>query len=692
MLRRVALVAPFALAPLAASAAPPAVHPASGAPEGSSPASEAPSASSSGVPAAAAPTVRVEGSRRATRDPTLASYVLRGDELRAPGADAAELVARAPGVQVARSGASPDLATASLRGATSAQTPVYLAGIRLNDELTGVADLSVIPVSLLDRVEVYRGAVPAFADRSGIGGAVFFEPRLATRAGAELTLGGGSYGEFIAQGGVHAGGARARASTYLRASYSQNDYPVRDDRGTVTVPGDDRVFARPNAQASSLELLHVSRYELGAGAQLTAVASLLTRQQGVTGLGALPAAEARAALTRGLVGVAARLPHRLGLTEVTTSVAWSEQRLLDPRYELSLLAAEVHSAAARLAQGARVSFRLGEAARLDVRAVGESELLGVARDGATTLRAHRWVGRLAADGAVRPLSWLELVAVAALDCHHTSASGVADASTTIPRDGVLSAGCGVLEPTGRVGARADVGPASLVLNVSRAVRVPTLGELFGTSVIVRGNPQLAREEAWSADLGARLGGAFGPVEGELDVYAFARFSSGLVAWQRSSLGAVRPYNVGAARALGVEASGTLRALGVLEASLSATLLDPRDVSAARLTSSDLLPYLAPLVLAPSLTAHGSPFASVLVGDLRASTRLLYRSARVADPAGLVRLAEQASWDVEASAELFARTVTLRAAARNLLDFPQEDVVGYPLAGRTFHLSAEGAWR
>ena len=59
---------------------------------------------------------------------------------------------------------------------TAAETPVYLAGVRINDDVAGAADLSTLPLWLIDRVEIYRGNAPLEADRFGIGGAIFFEP------------------------------------------------------------------------------------------------------------------------------------------------------------------------------------------------------------------------------------------------------------------------------------------------------------------------------------------------------------------------------------------------------------------------------------------------------------------------------------------------------------------------------------
>src|SRR6187551_3585763 len=107
-------------------------------------------------------------STRPAREPTLAATRVDPRELSRPGANAAAVLSRVPGVQVSETGGASDLSTASVRGATSAQTPVYLAGVRLNDDVTGTADLSLVPLWMIQRVEIYRSAAPPEADRMGI--------------------------------------------------------------------------------------------------------------------------------------------------------------------------------------------------------------------------------------------------------------------------------------------------------------------------------------------------------------------------------------------------------------------------------------------------------------------------------------------------------------------------------------------
>lgn len=623
------------------------------------------------------------------RDASAAVAVLRGDALDRPGTSAAELVADSPGTQIRRTGADSDLATASLRGASAAQTPVYLAGVRLNDDVGGTADLSTIPLWMLHRVEVFRGSAPVAGDRLGLGGAIFFEPRLPR--GPELRAGQlvgthGARGSWLSGG---TGDDRAAALVALRHDRAANDYSYLDDAGTRFEPSDDRRRARGNADHRTVDLWALGRYRLGPRGRLSLVYNAFSREQGVTGLSVLPATQSRARVRRELVALSTTVPcaedeARRGGSgchlELVTTATTADSQLLDPARELALGTTALYTAGRRWAETVRIRFSLGTAATLVVAGEQSVETLAVRRrhevGDAFATSARRSVTRPAASFTLHPdplLDWLGLVA---LECHSTSGSGT-------------HAPCGTLEPVARTGLRVSPSRAlELLANLGRTVRVPTLGEQYGVAPLVRGNAELRPETGSNLDVGLRLrgGGQRARFEGEVEAFAFRRRVQDLITY-RQSFRQLVPFNLGAARIAGLELSGELRWRRALRLTTTATLQDARDRSAARSLANDQLPLQSRLVLVQSVETAVHPGSAWLDrGTLGARVR--HRSSSYQDPAGLIVIPAQTTLDLDATARLLAGRLTLRAALENLWNATERDVLGLALPGRTASLSAE----
>jgi vitamin B12 transporter len=617
-------------------------------------------------------------STRPARDRTLAATRVDPSELSRPGANAAAVLSRVPGVQVSETGGAADLSTASVRGATSAQTPVYLAGIRLNDDLTGTADLSLIPLWMLGRAEVYRGNAPADADRLGIGGAIYFEPRLPRRnrllAGAQV----GSFGQRALWLGAEVARGGDAALIAFRTASAQNDYSYLDSGGTSS-PSDDRVRARPNADTSERDAWAIGRSSLGRrGARLMTVFNAFQREQGVTGLAAVPALAARSAVARLLAGLTTHVPCSAdGSCELvlTSQAITSRTRLTDPGHELGLLTERLDTSGTRFAEGARL-WLSGRVFRALLGANLELEQL--AQDGATTLRATRDTGsaRLALFASLP--HELELSSLAVVTCDKTDG----------PQQ---SQGCAALRPEGRLGVRKKWGSFELRSNLSRYARVPTLGELYGISAAVRGSSALVPEQGIAWDWGARWEALLGPVWAYLDVFGFARRVTDLIAYRRSSLGAVQPYNVGSARVLGAEFEAGAQLADHARASLAVTVLDPRDTTASRNLTNDLIPHQSRFVSSLYLEGFLEPKAGA-VGRAGLDARLSHKSSRLADPAGLIVLPASTTLDLGATLR-FGREhpLSVRAALDDVFDARHFDFIGYPVPGRSFYCSAEASW-
>src|SRR5204863_2899605 len=129
----------------------------------------------------------------------------------------------------------------------------------------------------------------------------------------------------------------------------------------------------------------------------------------------------------------------------------------------------------------------------------------------------------------------------AIDCHDT---GDAHLST-----------CGTASPEGRLGARLRDRGFELYASAGRYARLPTLSELHGSSLLVRGNPMLRAESGNTIELGARF--AYAPAGQPivwLDTAAFGRWTTDLVTYVRTAQGFLHPLNRDQNRTLGGEIS------------------------------------------------------------------------------------------------------------------------------------------
>jgi iron complex outermembrane receptor protein len=624
--------------------------------------------------------VTVHGSLapRATLDSTAASSSVSGEALRAPGTTSADVLGRLPGVQVARTGSASDLATAAIRGATSAQTPVYLAGVRLNDDVTGTADLSTLPLFLVERVDVYRGNSPIDADRLGIGGAVLFEPRLPRKneLGGGFTV--GSFGErsgFVT-GGV--GGPKAASLVAFGREGADNDFSFSGSNGVRGV--------RTNADYTATSAWALGRFRPSPGVRIVTVVHGYDREQGSPGLALVPDELARTESRRFLGAVTAHFPcsaRREGEAEArctvdaATSLLRASSTISDPLLEV-VPSRFVSTEGDRVEENARLTYALNGAWRFSAGTVLAREHIRVGSEGAEGTDAVRFSVRPALVAALRPAEWTELDAVGSAEDHETTGSGGASASHTF-------------EPGGRVGVRQRItNDLEMRANLGHYGRAATLGELHGVSASVHGNRALVPERGDTLDAGIRWTFSHAPLRFDVDLFGFARRASELIAYRQSGPSAVAPYNVGSARVLGVESALGVEVFRHLRDTLALTLSDPRDTTADRGERNDILPYRSRLVAVNStelFTEEGIPALHLSRAVL--GVRLTHRASKYADSAGLIVIDEQTVVDVEAALGFLGRALAARVALRNAFAAREFDAIGLPLPGRSVHFSLEG---
>ena len=127
----------------------------------------------------------------------------------------ADVLARLPGIEIARNGGVGNATSVFIRGAESRFTAVYIDGVRIDSQSTGGAPWEAIPLAQIDRIEVLRGPAAAVYGSDAIGGVIQLftrrgEGRLAPYAG----IGFGSYGLRRAEAGVSGAAGEGGAFDY----------------------------------------------------------------------------------------------------------------------------------------------------------------------------------------------------------------------------------------------------------------------------------------------------------------------------------------------------------------------------------------------------------------------------------------------------------------------------------------------
>jgi outer membrane receptor protein involved in Fe transport len=116
------------------------------------------------------------------------------DDVKGEHKELADLLDQIPGVYVRRQSGSGHYTTASIRGGAPSQVNIYVDGVPMNLANETAADISTLPISNVERVEVYRGVTPARFSGAPVGGAINIVTKKPDVFSGALSAGGRSLG------------------------------------------------------------------------------------------------------------------------------------------------------------------------------------------------------------------------------------------------------------------------------------------------------------------------------------------------------------------------------------------------------------------------------------------------------------------------------------------------------------------
>lgn len=667
------------------------------------------------------------------RSPGLATVIDLEHEAGARSSDGlGEVLGRAPAATVRSFGGLGQFASVSIRGSSAQQVQVFYEGVPMGDVSGGLSNLADLPLDGLERVEIYRGFVPATFGGATIGGAVNLAgPGVVDRVRGRGSIGVGSFAARELQASV-AAPIREGVSVGARVGYAaaEGAFAFYDTNGTPTFTGDDGPTRRANNDyarlAAQLRFDGASRRWRWSAQQFA-----WHKDQGVPGPAQAQAQSARLVTTS--FRTMGRVSRRSfggpgGRLDWATSLGFERRSFADPRSELGVGlddqrtdTLDLYTAPALRLPAWRNAFVSAQsdlrvaALRIDERGPADND---AARSGDSTRRRAQVGLSLSLEQFLNDRR-VQLVPVLRFDAL-VNRFAVPEGEGEFDEQGADTTQL-ALSP--RLGLRAKlVEGLSLRMSGGRYFRPPTLLELFGDRGFARGREDLRAESGLSMDFGFVFDRAFGgPAEGSDEalelanpdaqrwrIYAqagaFAVFSRDLIAWVQA--GPIqRPENFEGARALGTELSAqitTPHRWVVLQANY--TFVDTVNFSRASSQNGQPLPgrprheLFARLSGGPQLRGRGGHTWAP-----RAFVTADYIAQSFLDPSGRLELPPRSLAGLGAELEI-DRRVHLAAELRNLFDrtvvawrppiagesavpVPMSDFIGYPLPGRSLWLRA-----
>ncbi len=171
-----------------------------------------------------------------------------------------EVLNRVPGVRIRQEGGLGSNATVAINGIGGKQVKFFLDGIPLESYGSGLG-LNVLPVGLLDRIDIYRGVTPIELGADALGGAIAIQTRKDLTTYADASYEGSSFNTHkVALSGRYAP-AKSGFFAGLNGYYSQsaNNYRVNVDVPNSVGTPEPQTVRRFHDQFSS----YLIRSELG---------------------------------------------------------------------------------------------------------------------------------------------------------------------------------------------------------------------------------------------------------------------------------------------------------------------------------------------------------------------------------------------------------------------------------------------
>jgi len=195
----------------------------------------------------------------------------------------ADILSYETGVQSRQSGGFGTFSQVTVRGASAAQTGVYLDGVLLNSGGNAVVDLSMLELLTIDSVDVYRGVTPMQLGGGSIGGAVNLKTSsvLEAQSSTVALVGVGSFNSQRTQLLHRSSHGQLDVVGAFSVQQSDNDYPFLDNNGSPLNPDDDVRELRNNADVRKVSTMGKTGFQWSSQARSDLLLQTTRRDLGI---------------------------------------------------------------------------------------------------------------------------------------------------------------------------------------------------------------------------------------------------------------------------------------------------------------------------------------------------------------------------------------------------------------------------
>lgn len=601
--------------------------------------------------------------------------------------DAASLVEPLPGVHVRRLGADDSFATLSIRGSTSTQVAIFLAGVPLSGGADPTLDLATLPLWPGARATVHRTFAPAALGRGSLGGTLAIDPPSPrSKEGTEVWAAAGSYDALRLRIGDVRKVGEVRFATGLSASRSDDDFTYFSQSDHHDV---ERINAG-HAAVAGLESVAMPIPLEGTDGALTITWLAQARRQELPGSIQQTTPFQRLDFSRFVQALEVTLPAGTGAIGAR---AWARREgfhLHDsPDPSIRSIGQPYSTDDSIVAVGGSTGWkgRPLEPLMLEVRVDGSGERFA----------PGTWLGQISPPNATRTNAGLAADATMLAGPAILSASARGDAWVDVSANsGGAPKNDTFYRPTGHVGAEVPAGPIVLAAHSGFVTRPASFVERYGNRGGFVSSPDLKPETAFTTDAGARTSQRIGPFKFRAEVAGFATWADDLITYvyvgaQRFA----RAVNIGEARIYGLESEVRGGAYG-LDLRVSYTgLISANDTLCAQRTTGCERPslqgrpandFVADLSYAtgPYRVRYGIDYVSGISVDQKGE---IVVPARMLHGASFAMKVSDVTLTVDVRNLFDLRTVNYAGIAGSIDKQPIGDLYDYPLPGRRVLFSA-----